>query len=62
MERKTQEFILDCITRVLQVVFAVLIIGPFVNGFKIELFILGILLYAMLFVFGLRITKMEEVN
>jgi hypothetical protein len=57
MNEKPKEFLIDSLARANQIVFAALIVGPFVSGFSIWLFGPGLLLYAMLFILGMRISK-----
>lgn len=57
MNEKTKEFLVDSLARANQIIFTVLIVGPFVTGFNLWIFIAGLIFYAGLFGFGLRITR-----
>jgi hypothetical protein len=57
MNEKTKELIVDSTARANQIVFTVLIVGPFVTGFNPWLFCAGIACYLFLLVIGIRITR-----
>jgi hypothetical protein len=53
-ERK-REFVIDIIARMAQIVFAVLIVGPFVNNLGAWYFVFGITAFFLLMIFGLAL-------
>jgi hypothetical protein len=57
MNLKTKEFLIDNLARANQIIFTILIVGPFVSGFNIALFIFGLVFYVVLLGFGITIAR-----
>jgi hypothetical protein len=57
MREKTKEYLVDSVARANQIIFAVLIVGPFVSGFNLWLFVIGVAFYLLLLGFGMRLTR-----
>jgi hypothetical protein len=57
VNKRTKEFIIDNVSRAAQIVFAVLIISPFVSGFNPFTVTSGIIIYSLLMFFGIGLSK-----
>ncbi|MDI6732240.1 MAG: hypothetical protein QME05_06750 [Candidatus Margulisbacteria bacterium] len=57
MKIKAKEFLIDSLARANQIIFAVLIVGPFVTGFNMWLFGTGLIIYVILLSMGLNISN-----
>jgi ABC-type Na+ efflux pump permease subunit len=57
MNIKTKEFLIDTLARANQIIFTILVIGPFVSGFNIVLFVFGLVFYTVLLAFGITIAR-----
>ncbi|MBI5701425.1 hypothetical protein HZC34_06255 [Candidatus Saganbacteria bacterium] len=58
--KRSKEYFIDNISRTNQVVFTVLIVGTFVTGFNIIVFIIGSIIFLLLLLAGTFLTSKTE--